>query len=229
MQQQTNESGQYPLFISLAEQLHLSFLQITRLSESAQTTEQIHAIAEAAMQLTENYILSIKLQSKTLTPQIEPTSLYTILLNVSHNLQPLATAYGVQLTLGDMGRLNPVMTDATIMQSILTSLGQVFIVSESQSETPQPLQLSAHMTKHGVVTGLYSNSAELSKTTLRRAHALQQKATQPIRSFVTGPATGVFVAEELLESLYASLHVGRHHNMSGLAVTLPVCRQMQIV
>ncbi len=229
LESQAQDTGQYPLFISLAEQLHLSFLQITRLSETAQTTEQIHAIAEAAMQFTENYILSVKLHSNAMQPLVEPTSLYSILLDVSHNLQPLASAYGVQLSLGDMGRLSPVMTDATIMRSILTSIGQVFIVSESQSEEPRPLQLSAHMTKHGVVTGLYSTSADLSKSTLRRAHALQHKATQPFRSFVTGPATGVFVAEQLLESIYASLHVGKYHNMSGLAVTIPVCRQMQLV
>jgi hypothetical protein len=120
-----------------------------------------------------------------------------------------------------------------VLASVLTSLGQVFIDAGAESETQigqaRTVYLGAHRSRHGVVTGLYSSSQDMSATSLRQARQLQGRARQPLQRLVTGPAAGVFVADSLLESLQSRLHVARYHKLTGLAATLMPSQQLALI
>jgi hypothetical protein len=88
--------------------------------------------------------------------------------------------------------------------------------------------LSAHHGRYGVVAGCYSSTA-LGTDTFRRAQSMQGRARQPIQQLVSGPAAGVFVADSLLQTLSARLHVARYRGMTGLAATLQPSEQLQLV
>jgi hypothetical protein len=64
---------------------------------------------------------------------------------------------------------------------------------------------------------------------LSRARKLGGWAQQPYGELVSGPASGLFIAENLLAAVSGKLHVARYHNATGLAATLPACRQLQLV
>jgi hypothetical protein len=222
------------LFVSLAEQLHNSFMQIARLSEANGISSKaqqglVSDISHAAMQLTESYTLSVRLKNRQIEPELRPVMVTTVLHEAVHELSPLAKLLGVQLAITESTRGNLVVADPTILKAALTSLGQVFILSQSQQETNEPVKLGVHRSRYGVVAGLYSSTGQLSAQAFRRAHQLHAQALQPLPSLVSGPATGVFVAESLLASMSSKLHISRFQTMQGLAVTLPNCQQLLLV
>jgi len=111
----------------------------------------------------------------------------------------------------------------------MTSLGQVFVLSQAEADEPSSVHLSAHRNRYGVVAGLYGCSAQLGTDSLRRAHALQGRARQPLQRLVSGSAAGVFVADSLLRTLAAHLHVARYRSLTGLATTLQPSQQLQLI
>jgi len=125
--------------------------------------------------------------------------------------------------------LRPILADRAVLQAAMTSLGQVFVLSQAESDVPAAVRLSAHRSRYGVVAGLYSHLPQLGADSLRRAHALQGRARQPLQRLVTGPAAGVFVADSLLRTLAARLHVARYHSLTGLATTLQPSSQLQLI
>ncbi len=233
-----NEQEQ--LFISVADGVNNTLLQLAMLSEQAQALpaadrpEQwraVNDVARSSLQLLEGYTLAMRLQGGTATPELEPLALSSLLYDTMQQLGPYAKQLAVPLELELPGKLQPVMCDKAILQSALLSLGQVFIAAHSQADDApgQPLRLSAHRGRYGIVTGWYSNGLQLTASALLRARKLGGWAQQPYGELVSGPASGVFIAEGLLSAVAGTLHVARYHNATGLATTLPACRQLQLV
>jgi hypothetical protein len=229
---------QKQLFLSLAEQLSRPFLQISRLAELAagEPPEDraaywsiVQTVASASLDLVESYALSLRLQDKLSSLEIEPVTVSSLLYDTAHALTPYAKQYGIELELDTGFRLQPILGNREVLESALTSLGQVFILAGAESDEQSPVRLAAHRSRYGVVAGLYGNQPLLSGDSLRRAHALAGKARQPLQRLVSGSAAGVFVAESLLQTLSAHLHVARYHKLTGLGVTLPPSHQLQLV
>lgn len=226
------------LFVSLAEQLSQNFLKITRIAETAPFSDGatqelqwalVHDVAESAMLLTESFALNARLVQHLVTPQLEPVTVSALLYDAAQQLVPLAKRYGIELQIADLPRMSLVMSDRLVLQSALVSLGQVFVAAEAGNEIVRPLQLAAHHSRYGVVAGLYVEGSELSTEAFRRARSLYGSARQPLARLTSGPATGVFIADNLLHAIAAKLHVARYRNLTGLATTLPVCNQLQLV
>jgi hypothetical protein len=230
-------NDQEQLFLSMAEQLARPFLQVARLSELATIDpaaatahwQAVRMIADSSLQLVESYALSLRVHGKVTPLLLEPVTVSSLLYDTAHGLHAFAKQYGVELELEPGPRVQPVMADRTVLQAALLSLGQVFVLAEAESDEPCAVHLSAHKSRYGVVAGLYGGQAQLGAESLRRAHALRGKARQPLQKLVGGPATGVFVADSLLETLAAHLHVARYHNLTGLAATLQPSHQLQLV
>lgn len=230
-------NDQEHLFLGLAEQLSRPFLQIARLSElgasdpkaAKEHWQLARAIADSSLQLVESYALSLRVHGQITPLKVEPITVSSLLYDTAQSLQAFAKQYGVELELEPGPRLQPVLADRTVLQAALTSLGQVFVVAQAEAEEPAPVRLGAHRSRYGIVAGLYGSSPELGADSLRRAHALKGRARQPLTRLVSGPAAGVFVADSLLQTLAARLHVARYHNLTGLAATLPPSRQLQLV
>ena len=230
-------NDQERLFLSLAEQLASPFLQISRLAEISadddpeavsQRWQIVRAISEASVQLVESYALSLRIHGKVTPLRLEPLTVSSLLYDTAEQLQPFARQYGVELALDIGSRSTPIIADRTVLQAAMTSLGQVFVLAQAESDDTAAVHLSAHRSRYGIVAGLYGN-AQLGADGLRRARALQGKARQPLQKLTSGPAAGVFVADSLLQTLAARLHVARYHNMTGLAATLQPSTQLQLV
>jgi len=223
------------LFVSLAAQLHHSFMQIARLSEKSANHASpadwrvIGDISHAAMQLTESYTLSVRLQNRQLEAQLEPVVVSAVLHEAVRELMPLASLLGVQLSVVEPARGSLALADPMILKAALTSLGQVFILSQSQQDEAKPVKFGVHRSRYGVVAGMYGSMGQLSTQAFKRAQQLHQRTTEPFQALVSGPATGVFVAENLLMGMSTKLHISRFQAMNGLAVTLPNCRQLLLV
>lgn len=224
------------LFLSLVEQLSRPFLQISRVSEQCSVDgaevaqwDLVRAIADASLHLAESYALSLRVHGKVTPLEIEPITVSSLLYDTAQELQPYARQYSVKLELQPGPKMQPILADRTVLQSALTSLGQVFVLSQSEADEPAPVCLSAHRSRYGVVAGMYSQAPGLSADSLRRALKLGGTARQPLSNLVSGPAAGVFVADSLLKALAARLHVARYHNLTGLATTLQPSQQLQLV
>jgi hypothetical protein len=234
-------SGQERLFLSLAEQFTRPLLQLTQIAELAgnddlQTSMErwktVQAIAGSSLQLAESYALSLRVHGKVTPLELEPVTISSLLYDTAQNLQPFARAYGVELDLEPGPRVQPIIADRTVLQSALISLGQVFVVAQAETEAdgnPQLVRLAAHRSRYGVVAGLYGQSTQIGADSLRRAQALHGKASEPLKSLVSGPAAGVFVADSLLQTLATRLHAARYRSLTGLAATLQPSQQMQLV
>lgn len=163
--------------------------------------------------------------------QLEPFALSGLLCDVAHQLEPYAKQYGVRLELDMPTQLVPVVSDRSVLQSALASLGQVFVRAEAEADETRPVHLAAYRSRYGQVAGLYGLHPDMNAAVLRRARSLHTGgvAHQPMAKLVHGSAAGVFVADNLLRSVAARLHVARYHNLTGLATTLPPCSQLQLV
>lgn len=236
--QNAHLNKQEELFLGLSEQLVQPLLQIVRLAElaagadpqlAADYWKMVEAIAGSSLQLAEGYALSLRLHGKVTPLELEPVTISSLLYDTAEHLSPYARQYGVALELDPGPRTQPILTDRAVLQAAMTSLGQVFVRSQAEAEEPAAVHLSAHRSRYGVVAGLYGASGQVGADSLRRAHALQGRARQPLSPLVSGPAAGVFVADSLLETLSARLHVARYHKLTGLAATLTPSQQLQLV
>lgn len=225
------------LFLGVVEQLVRPLLTVSHISElalvgdSADTEhwQTVQALTDSALRLVESFSLSLRVQGKLTPLALEPVTVSSLLYDTAERLEPFAKRYGVEIDLDTGPRAQPVVADRAVLQSAFESLGQVFVAAQAQADEHASLRLSAHRSHHGVVAGCYSNSATLGVDSLRRARAIQGRARQPIQQLINGPAAGVFVADSLLQTLAARLHVARYHNMTGLAATLQPSRQLQLV
>jgi hypothetical protein len=235
--QRADLSEQERLFLSLVEQLSQPLMQIARVSEVAVEQPQastadwrvVRTVAEASLQLVESYALSLRVHGRVTPLSIEPISVSSLLYDTAHALQPYAHQYGVALELEPGPKMQPILADRTILQAALTSLGQVFVLAQSESdEAAVPVRLSAHRGRYGVVAGVYGPTV-IGADSLHRARQQYGAARQPLQQLVSGPAAGVFVADSLLHALSTRLHAARYHNITGLAATLQPSQQLQLV
>jgi hypothetical protein len=231
-------TDQERLFLGLAEQLARPFLQVSHLAELARSDDAataalrwqaVETISNASLQLVESYALSLRVHGKETPLELEPVTVSSLLYDTASALEPFAKQYGIEIELETGPKAQPVIADRTVLQSAMTSLGQVFVTAQAESETSSVVRLAAHRSRYGVVAGLYGDVPQLGTDSLRRAHALQGKARQPLQKLVSGPAAGVFVADSLLQTLAAHLHVARYRNLTGLAATLQPSQQMQLI
>lgn len=224
------------LFLNLTDQLSRAMLQVARAAEVAELTGEksdlavSKIVAEAAMQLCDSYGKALRLHAGVERPHMEAVSVSSLLHETEYSLRPYAEKYGVQLVLAPMRSMEPLVCDPEITRSALVSLGQVFVEAAAESGKGSTVLLDAYKTRHGIVAGLYGECSDsLNAIGLRRARRLYGRANQPLMSLASGPATGVFIADNLLKTMSTKLHVARHNNLSGLAATLPHCSQMQMV
>jgi hypothetical protein len=237
MRQTGNEAqlgAQEKLFLCLIEQLSRPLLQIAQTSElsanlateeSASYWQLVQAMAQSSLQLVESYALSLRVHGNVTPLEFEPITVSSLLYDTAQALQPYAKQYSVELELQTGPKMHPIFADRSVLQAAMTSLGQVFVLAQSENDERMPVRLAAHRGRYGVVAGLYGQAPGLGADSLRRAQWLAGHARQPLQRLVSGPATGVFVADSLLKALSARLHVARYR----LATTLQPSSQLQLI
>jgi len=228
-------NDQERLLLTVAEQLKVPFVQIAHLAEqsklepSSANWQTVRATAAAALGLVESYALSLRLHGNLDQPELVPMTVSSLLYDTAQELSQFAKQYNVELELDASAHLLPIMGDRAVLQSALTSLGYVFVEASTAVEKRSVVRLAAYRTRYGIVAGLYSSMPDFGADSLRRAHQLHGRARQPLQQLAASPAAGVFVADSLLQTLSARLHVARYHKLTGLAATLVPSQQLQLV
>jgi hypothetical protein len=223
------------LLLSVAEELKLPFLQITRQAEQAQLTGEtdyktIRATADSAMKLLDNYVLGIRLALEPEQLAVESISVSSVLYDAGQQLDALAKNYGVALELNVAGRFGPVLAHRQGLQAALVSLGAALIEALPAQENPQlRLQLATHRSRYGIVAGLYADTKQLSNEALQRGRALQRQSRQPLMNLTHTSGAGIFMADTILRAMRLNLTASRHHRLYGLGAVLQPNRQLQLV
>lgn len=215
------------LLRALAEQLKLPLLQIARSAELADLADlpKITQIADMALQMLDGFLLSEALHAQQ-GLQLEPVAVSSVLYEASRQLAPIAKLYDCEVEIDLSGNYRPVMADRKALISAFTILGFSFLES-LQTDKNRRIVLGAHKTKQGISVGVFSANA-LSGDMFRRAKALFGDARQPLANSDSA-GTGVFIADSLLSHIGESLKVSQHHKLQGLAASLNVSQQLQLV
>ncbi len=225
------------LLRAMAEELKLPLLQIARQAELAQTVpdesllEGIETSATQALWFVDSYLLSQRLAQQT-SLDLEPVAVSAALHDAAHQLAGLAKQYDYELELRLSGRYEPVMAHARGLRTALVGLGNTLIGAADAAAgaaAPRRLVLAAHRSRGGVVAGVFSQTEGLSQAVYRQGKALYGRTRQPLTGFSVQGGAGVFMADILFASMQSRLRVARHHNLTGLAATLPPSRQLVLV
>lgn len=221
------------LLLSVAEELKLPLLQISRQAELANSAADLSGIrtsADTALQLLDNYALSVRLQLEPAQLDTGPVSVSSVLYDTGQQLDALAKSYGVELELNVAGRYGTVMAHRQGLQSALVSLGASLIEALPALESPQlKLRLASHRSRYGIVAGLYTDAPQLTHTALQRGRRLQRRSRQPLTGVSHSSAAGVFVADTILQAMQLHLRASRHHRLYGLGTVLPPNNQMSLL
>lgn len=225
------------LLLSLAEQLKTPFLQISRQAELHQilpaesTIPNIQVTADAALKLIDSYVLGVQMATEQATLfETEPVSISSVLYDATAELAPYAKAYDIKIDLEIDGKYGPVTANRKGLQSALVTLGFALIEALPAIESSQlQLKLSAHRCRYGIVAGLYCDAPQLTTEALRQGKKLYGRARQPITGLSAGSATGVFVADALLQAMDTQLTVTKHRKLYGLGAILQPNPQLQLV
>ena len=223
------------LLLSVAEELKLPLLQITRQAEQAQLGGEadlagMQATANTALRLLDNYALSVRLNLEPQELDMEPVSVSSVLYDTGQQLDAFAKNYGVELELNIAGRYGTVMAHRQGLQSALVSLGAALIEALPALESPQlKLQLATHRSRYGIVAGLYNDTRQLSDVALQRGRRLQGQSRQPLINLSHTSGAGIFVADTILHAMNLKLGASRHHRLYGLGTVLKPNYQTQLV
>lgn len=232
--------GHDDLFMNLAEQVKLPFVQIAHAAELLQRAQLQHGdekwrqtigvSAAAALRLIDSYLLHIDLQ-RVGQLELEPVSMSSVLYDAAAELQPFAAEHNCELELVIAGKYAPVMAHRRAVSAALMSMGQSFIEATSDQEhTNRPrVVLAVRRTAAGVSTGVFAPNQSLSAQMLRTARRFGGGMRQPLAGFESGAATGVFIADALLTQMETTMKVGRYKGLQGLSATFMPSRQLALV
>lgn len=225
------------LLQSVAEQLRSPLTVIARQAEllilentAQEISTNMSVQATTALTLVDNYLLGLQLLSNQAALELEPVSVSSILVDVTHALEGFATQYGVSLNMDIAGRYEPVMAHRQALRAALISLGFSLVEAIStQPKGPQKsLSLAVHKAQGGIVAGIYG-PLEISATEWRRAKQLRGTASQPVASLLGTSGAGMFVADALGQAMETNVRVGRFAHKTGLAMTLLPSQQLQFI
>lgn len=218
------------LLRALAEQLKLPLLQIARQAElqDSKSLGLINNIAEMSLQLIDGFLLSVE-QHGQQTLTLEPVSVSSMLYDTAQTLEPLAKQHDCELSVQLSGKYGPVMAHEKSLQAAFILLGYSLIEARRTEFKNHQLVFAAHRSARGLVAGLFDNQPGLSTDMFRRGRALYGQARQAIPSVSAGNGAGIFVADSLLKTMAAPLHLAQHQKLIGLATTLIPSKQLQLV
>lgn len=224
-----NDTVRERLLLALAEELKLPLLHVAQQTELyAQQGIELDAIRSSAQHgllLIDGYVLSQTLHQQAL--ELEPVSISSLLYDVAHALLPLAKQYDCTLNLHVEGKHLPVMSHRAALRAALTGMSTALITAVNKPG--QVITLGAHKSGEHITAGIFTDTPGLSDKVLRQGRMLYGRARQPLQSFTTHPAAGVFVADDLLQMIGSELRIAQHNNQKGLATFLTPSQQLTLV
>jgi hypothetical protein len=227
------------LLRAIAEELKIPLNRIARLAEISLMAEkgqsvddQLRAIERnttVAMQLVEGYLISLQLADSQQVLDLEPVSIGSILNDTAHQLSGMASEYGMDLEILIKGRQRLIMGNVRALKSAFLNIGATLIASQPQIAKRQALTLVSYPQKTSMVAGIYGNQSSISRQEWSRGQELYGHARQPLKNLSATNGAGLFVADTLFKAMSSRLRPSHHHKQNGLAATLSLSQQMQLV
>ena len=153
---------------------------------------------------------------------LEPVHIGSALTNVSKDLQPLSIEKGCETEVFIQSGLDPIDSDPKILTTGLESLWQAVL---GMTMRPSPIVWKVYRTQQGIRVAVINNSVDLSKVKL---FSNEIKSRQPIAG-IAGPATDLFTATGIFRALGTNVSKIHTEGLHGLAVTLPISKQLALV
>ncbi len=225
---------EYRLLRTLAEELKLPLIQIARLAElnedsSGATVDSIRQTAEMSLKLVEGFQMGLSSIAQ-LSLDLEPVSVSSILYDTAHSLAPAAGRYNCEIELDISGKYGPVMVNRRGLETALLLIGYSMISGRTTEEvTGRSLILAVHGNKNGLVAGFFDDRQDMTREMFKRGRALLGSARQTLPGALAGSGAGVYIANSLLELMSVPLHLARHQKLTGIATTLTLSKQLQLV
>ncbi|MCL5112884.1 MAG: hypothetical protein M1554_00150 [Patescibacteria group bacterium] len=224
----------YSSTINLVEQLKLPFIQILKQLELSSINNQysnlrnIEISAEYAIKLIDNYILSLKIENKLIDVYPETFLVSSVLYNSVQYLESLAKMYGVDLKILIDNKSAPVTGNRIILETAILSLGMSLVEAVALNSKPI-LYFATHKSRYGVVAGVYTDEIKISSKLLREGRKFKGKSSQPLQSMLYSPGAGIFIADNLFNSLKLNILISKHKNLYGLGTILSCSKQLTLV
>lgn len=221
-------TGATDLFMCLAEQLKIPFVQIKSMTDMAHDVEkkEINEISKINLKLIDGFLLSLRLSRQTQL-ELEPVPIGSLLFDVYQAVSGFADMNSCKLTVDVDRKCGLVMADYRVIKYALSNLVYSFVNSSSENTD---IKLIAKPTANQLVmTGIFAKKTNINKTLFKKAKMIKGIAHQPMQNFVNDNAAGVFVADSLLEHIGSSLDVRRVDGYSGLATFIRPSNQLSLV
>lgn len=225
----------YRLFLSLTEQFKNSLVQISKTAESTMISgidnvALIKSTSDYMIELIKAYNFSVQLSIRGSELDIEPVSITSILYKTAENLKKIASNYGVDVNLNFSGKHNLILSNSAGLEASLVSLGIALIEAlPSYRDNQLSIHLATHRCRYGIVAGIYMEDEYLSFDTLKKGRNLYGKVRQPLTNLSHTASAGVFIADNILNSMNLRLKASHHKNLYGLGVVLNPISQLELI
>ena len=220
---------------AIAYDLSLPLLQIKASAELKQNSKKpspdIGVLTQSGLRLIDSYIMALELRSNRQQLVLEPISINSLLADTAHDLQSYAKHYNTTINVEVLGRMKPILTNRSKLQSALYCLGCSLIRAQASSDAKKhTVVLGAQRGRSDSITaGVFGSFSGLSDKAMFRARSLAGQASQPLPSVPAQNAGGILIADMLVSALYQPLKAARFKEYSGLATTFPVSKQLRLV
>lgn len=222
------------LFYTLAEDLKTPLVRMAYKAELAGQNKNILDIKSTirtTLDLLDAYLLGAK-NTEQAQLALEPVSPSALVSDAAYNLQDYAKEFSCELLIDVPHGSTFALTHRGALLSALTAVGRVFIeAQDTLNNQKKAVTLSSYKTTNGYAVGIFcaDESVAINNQLLSVARSHVGRATRPYVGLVSGAASQLFVAEQLLQSLHTNLRSTRRGNLSGLVVDLLPTTQLTLV
>ena len=214
---------------ALAFELKNPLINIARLAELGETNshDDIQQIAEQSLVLIDGYLLNAQTEYGQTMLELEPTSLGSVLYDVSNRLRTQASQHNASLRLDDRTQ-ELVMTHRHALTSVLSVFGST-LIGYGETIDHREIVMRGYKTRSGKIgIGLFSE-VKITQDDLRNALDLQGRAHMPLSRVNGNLHVSLSIAEGLCKAIGGAMTVKHMGRLSGLATELPRSEQLAFV
>lgn len=222
------------LFYTLAEDLKTPLVRMAYKAELAGPSKNISDIQQTirtTIDLIDAYILGAKNNNQS-NLALEPVSPSAVIADTAYCLRDYAKDFACQLIVDVPHNSTYAMTNKSALLAALSAIGKVFIEAQDVINIhKKSVTLSSYKTLNGYAVGVFCDEESflLNNRLLSCARSHVGKASRPYVGLASGASSQLFVAEQLLQGLHATLRTVRRGKLSGLVIDLLPTSQLTLV
>lgn len=207
----------------LGEELKQPLIAIKVLAENSENVA-IQLEAKRALRSIDNLLYYQQLSRRQQSLQFTTVHVGDAFTDVSHYLQPLSLERGCETEIKIQSGVGPVYADPTALRLAIESLWQAVITM-----TQKPSPLNWHMYKSNNSVRLIVINSSLDLTKVRFSSQSVRNFTKQPYSGIAGPATDLLTSNGIFTMLGGQLTKVRKDGLPGLAISLPISKQLSFV